>query len=209
MQNPALIFVHGLWMKGLEMTWLRSRLRDRGYSTTQFQYDTTAESLADKCGRLRQRILLAHGPVALIGHSLGGVLSLHTLRAFPDLPVEKVICLGSPLVDTAAGRSLNSFGAGRFLLGDVLPEAIFENPLGSWSGPVPVGVIAGVRSFGPGQLVAKLPHPNDGTVAVAETRLPGIADHLEVDHSHTTMLFAQEVVEQCDYFLRNGVFERS
>ena len=27
-----------------------------------------------------------------------------------------------------------------------------------------------------------------------------------IGHSHTTMLFAQDVVEQCDYFLRNGAF---
>ena len=206
--QPTLIFAHGLWMKGLEMTWLRSRLRDRGYPVAQFQYHTVSQSLADKCRRLHQFILSHPGPVVLIGHSLGGVLSLHTLRMYPQLPVDKVICLGSPLVDTAAGRSLHSVRAGRFFLGDLLPEAIFENPLGEWGQDVPVGVIAGTRSLGPGELVAKLPRPNDGTVAVSETLLPGIADHFEVDYSHTTMLFAQEVVTQCDYFVQKGMFLR-
>lgn len=208
MQQPELIFVHGLWMKGLELTWLRNQMRDRGYSTSQFQYHTTSQSLADKCRRLRQRILLADGPVALIGHSLGGVLSLHTVRSYPDLGVQKVVCLGSPLVDTAAGRSLHSVRAGQFVLGSILPEAVFDNPLGRWTEGVPVGVIAGTRSFGPGQLIADLPRPHDGTVAVEETRLPGIADHIEVPYSHTTMLFAADVVRQCDYFLREGRFER-
>lgn len=207
--KPTLIFAHGLWMKGLEMTWLRSRLRDRGYPVAQFQYHTVSQTLADKCRRLRQFILGRQGPVVLIGHSLGGVLSLHTLRAFPDLPVEKVICLGSPLVDTVAGRNLHSVRAGRFVLGNILPEAVFENPLGEWGGDVPVGVIAGTRNLGPGELIAKLPRPNDGTVAVSETRLPGIADHLEINYSHTTMLFAHEVVEQCDHFARHGTFARS
>ncbi len=206
--KPAIIFAHGLWMKGLEMTWLRSRMRDRGYPGSQFQYDTTDDTLADKCNSLRQRILSEAGPVALIGHSLGGVISLHTLRAFPDLPVEKVVCLGSPLVDTAAGRNLNSVRAGRFVLGDILPEAIFEKPLGRWDSPVPVGIIAGTHSLGPGQLIADLPKPNDGTVAVSETRLPGFSDHIEVDASHFTMLFSDEVVEQCDYFLQHGRFDR-
>jgi len=193
-------------MKGLEMTWLRSRLRDQGYPVAQFQYQTVSQTLADKCRRLRQFILARQGPVVLIGHSLGGVLSLHTLRAFPDLPVAKVVCLGSPLVDTAAGRSLHSVRAGRFVLGSLLPEAIFEKPLGAWDQDTPVGVIAGTRSLGPGQLVAKLPRPNDGTVAVSETRLPGIADHLELNYSHTTMLFAADVVAQCDYFLQHAAF---
>lgn len=204
----TIIFAHGLWMKGLEMTWLRGRLRDRGYGVSQFQYHTVSQTLADKCRRLRDAILAEAGPVALVGHSLGGVLSLHTLRAYPDLPVEKVVCLGSPLVDTAAGRSLHSLRAGRFVLGSILPEAVFENPLGRWDEAVPVGVIAGTLSIGPGQLIAELPTPNDGTVAVSETRLPGIRDHVEINFSHTTMLFSQDVVEQCDHFIRKGRFKR-
>jgi hypothetical protein len=207
--KPTVIFVHGLWMKGLEMTWLRSRLRDKGYSVSQFQYHTVSQTLADKCRRLRRHILREQSPVVLIGHSLGGVLSLHTLRMFPDLPVEKVICLGAPLIDTAAGRSLHSVRPGRFILGSVLPEAVFEKPLLRWEGDAPVGVIAGTRSLGPGQLIAKLPKPNDGTVAVLETQLPGISDHLQVNFSHTTMLFASEVVTQCDGFIRNARFKQN
>jgi hypothetical protein len=208
MSKPAVILVHGLWMKGLEMTWLRSRLRDHGYSVRQFHYHTVSETLADKCKSLRKFILLEHGEVALIGHSLGGVVSLHTLRMFPDLPVKKIVCLGSPLVDTAAGRSLHSVKSGRTVLGRILPEAIFENPLGRWEQDVPVGVIAGTRSIGPGQLIAKLTKPNDGTVSVLETQLPGVADHLQLPYSHTTMLFAPAVVAQCDAFLRGGRFTR-
>lgn len=206
--KPVVILVHGLWMKGLEMTWLRSRLRDKGYPVRQFQYHTTSQTLADKCVSLKKAIRREHGKVALIGHSLGGVLSLHTMRMFPELPVDKVICLGSPLVDTAAGRSLHSVQSGRFVLGRILPEAVFDKPLGHWDQDLPVGVIAGTRSFGPGQLVAKLKKPHDGTVAVVETELPGIVDHLQLPHSHITMLFAPAVAEQCDAFLRNARFAR-
>lgn len=208
MDKPVVILLHGLWLNGLEMTWLRNRLRDEGYSVRQFQYHTVSQSLAVQCESLRKFILREDGAVSLIGHSLGGVVSLHTLRNFPDLPVQKVVCLGSPLVDTAAGRGLHSVKFGRSVLGRVLPEAVFENPLQRWDEKVPVGVIAGTRSIGPGQLVAKLPKPNDGTVAVVETQLPGIADHLQLPYSHTTLLFAPSVVAQCDAFLRNGLFER-
>ena len=37
------------------------------------------------------------GPVALVGHSLGGLVALEALRRQPDLPVSRVVCLGSPL----------------------------------------------------------------------------------------------------------------
>ncbi len=67
--KPVVILVHGLWMKGLEMTWLRSRLRDKGYPVRQFQYHTTSQTLADKCVSLKKAIRREHGKVALIGHS--------------------------------------------------------------------------------------------------------------------------------------------
>ena len=40
-------------------------------------------------------------------------------------------------------------------------------------------MIAGTLGVGLGAIIENLPSPNDGTVAVEETRLPGIKDHLE------------------------------
>ncbi len=144
--------------------------------------------------------------IHLVGHSLGGVLALHALRSFPDLPVARVVCLGSPLVDTAAGRRFARVSAGRAFLGKTLPEAIFESPLKSWSGPQQVGVIAGSEGFGLGQYVGALPKPNDGVVAVAETCLPGISDHLVVPVGHTALVISRHVAAQCVHFLRHGSF---
>ena len=36
------------------------------------------------------------GPLSLVGHSLGGLLALEALRRNPELPVQRVVCLGSP-----------------------------------------------------------------------------------------------------------------
>jgi pimeloyl-ACP methyl ester carboxylesterase len=209
MARPTVILVHGLWMKGLEMSYLRRCLRELGYPVEQFRYRTVASNLASNCTRLRAFIQRHNHPVALIGHSLGGVLSLHTLCRYPELPVAKVICIGSPLVDTAAGRSMYGFKAGRFILGRLLPEAVFHSPLKRWNGKQRVGVIAGTRSMGPGQIMARLSRPNDGTVAVAETRLPGITDHLEWPLSHLQLLFSKGVAEQCDAFLQHSRFSLS
>jgi hypothetical protein len=49
---------------------------------------------------------------------------------------------------------------------------------------------------------------SDGTVAVAETVVPGMLDFLEMPVSHTFMMWSDEVQLQVIYFLRNGMFYR-
>ena len=71
----------------------------------------------------------------------------------------------------------------------------------------PVGVIAGTRAFDPlGWLL--LPRPNDGRVAVARTRLPGMTDHLVLPVTHTLMMRSLVVIAQTLHFLGQGRFER-
>jgi pimeloyl-ACP methyl ester carboxylesterase len=210
MGEPTVILLHGLWMTGAEMLVFRRRLRAQGFRVEQFHYRMVTRSLDHNCAQLKT-FIGKHAPdgAHLIGHSLGGVLALKTLQQFPDLQVDKVICLGSPLLDSAAGRRLLRLPAGRAILGKTLPEAVMHYPLQSWSGRQRVGVIAGTRGVGLGRFVAALSKPNDGMVALAETCLPGIADHLALPVSHTGLVLSAQVVEQCGWFLRHGEFRRT
>ena len=55
-------------------------------------------------------------------------------------------------------------------------------------------------------LFADLGGPSDGTIAVSETRLPGLADHLVLPVTHTGMLFSGEVAAATSTFLQTGRF---
>ena len=57
-----------------------------------------------------------------------------------------------------------------------------------------------------GRLLGKLPQPNDGTVAVEETRWPQARDHLEIAATHTSMVASREVADQVAHFLNRGSF---
>jgi hypothetical protein len=56
-------------------------------------------------------------------------------------------------------------------------------------------------------MLGRLPGPHDGTVAVAETRLPGATDHVVLPVTHFSMLTSRAVADQVVAFLRRGRFE--
>jgi len=214
------VCIHGLWMPGHEMTLLRRRLRHvHGYRTHQFSYQSVTRGLDAAVERLRDFIDAtidastdagvggeSNRKVHLVAHSLGGVLSLHMLQRFPDTPVARVVCLGSPLVDSQPARKFLRYDAGKILVGRTLIEGVIEQPLGTWAGPQQVGVVAGTHPFGSARFIMKLDEPNDGVVSAAETQLPGITDYLEMPVTHAGLLLSRRVENQVENFLRDGRF---
>ena len=85
-------------------------------------------------------------------------------------------------------------------------------PAAQWArnvvGDREVGVVAGTVPVGLGRFVTRFDEPNDGTVALSETRIPGAADHIEVPVNHTALVTSSLVAGQVDAFLRHGRFER-
>jgi hypothetical protein len=57
-----------------------------------------------------------------------------------------------------------------------------------------------------GRFVADLPEPNDGTVALEETRVDGMKEHLVLPVTHTGMMLSSEVADRTARFLASGSF---
>ena len=70
-----------------------------------------------------------------------------------------------------------------------------------------IGIIAGTKSLGMGRLIGGLSRPNDGTVALAETRMSGVTRRLELPVSHFGMLFSNRVAKAACRFLSSGRFD--
>jgi pimeloyl-ACP methyl ester carboxylesterase len=184
------------------------RLRARGYDVTSFSYRSVRHTLEESGARLRAFIRARGARRAhLVGHSLGGLVVLRALAQQPDLPVGRVVLLGSPATGSAAVDQLLPSTRGRMLVGAALPAWKRE-----WGEDVvrwyEVGAIAGTRRLGIGMLVVRLDGVNDGVVRVEETRLPGMKDHLVLPVTHSQMLVSGPVVAQIDAFLRGGRFVR-
>lgn len=203
MSSEHVLLLHGLWMRGIVLAVLRHRLREDGFGLEAFDYMSTSESPEKAIERLRARMRALGGTVHLVGHSLGGLLALRACLEADDLPPGRIVCLGSPLCGSAGARGLQRLGAS-WLLGR--SRQMLETGLAAWDGPREVGVVAGNTPLGLAALSEDLEPPHDGAVRVAETRLPGIADHCVLEVSHSGMLFSAEVAEQVAHFLRLGRF---
>jgi pimeloyl-ACP methyl ester carboxylesterase len=211
----AVVLIHGLWMHGLTMEPMRWRLAAHfGFAVHSYTYPSVAEGLAANVRRLSAYLAsLPARRLHLVGHSLGGILALRTLAGLPDAPPGRVVCLGTPLSGSSAAQALRRWRAGEAMLGKMIRDTVIDAPLTAYDGDRDVGVIAGDSGFGIGLLLnavaaGALASPHDGTVTVAETRLPGIRDHLVLPVTHTWMLLSREVADQTAHFLRHGEFAR-
>ncbi|WP_267127366.1 esterase/lipase family protein, partial [Xanthomonas sacchari] len=96
---PQVLLLHGIWNARPWLLPLALRLRRDGWRVASFGYSTAFGGAEAALPRLHARIerMAATGPVALVGHSLGGLIALQALQEVPSLPVTRVVCLGSPL----------------------------------------------------------------------------------------------------------------
>ncbi len=196
------LLLHGLWMPGLSMRPLAARLRAVGFATSVFGYRGALAGPGPVLPALSRRLREAD---AVVAHSLGGLMALEALQRAPELPVRRVLCLGSPLRGSAAARAVRthrpiawSLGRSAGLLCDGCGDGV--------CGRIEVAAIAGDLPLGLGSWLAHFDGPHDGAVAVAETRAPGLADHRVVHASHSGLLLSPTVAALAAEFLRRGRF---
>ncbi|TWH15308.1 MULTISPECIES: alpha/beta hydrolase [Pseudoxanthomonas] len=201
--RERVLLVHGLWNSPWWLLPLALRLRRLGFEVEDFGYPSIVGGPEPAIANLVER-LRAGPPCHLAGHSLGGLVALEALRRAPDLPVRRVVCLGSPLCGSATARLLAAHRRLAWLLGRSAPLLLCGCQ--PWSGRAELGVIAGEVPRGVGRLLAAVGTDSDGTVALAETRLPGASAYCRVRASHTGLVFSAEAARQVAAFLRAGAF---
>lgn len=202
-RTTRVVLLHGLWMPGISMRLLASRLAVAGFVPELFAYPTVAGGPEAALPRLIAQ--LASNPCHVVAHSLGGLVTLTALQRAPELPVERVVCLGSPLCGSAAAHGLARLSLTAATLGR--SAELLRRGCEPWQGEAEVGMVAGRVPLGLGQFFGGIRGDSDGTVAVAETRLQGLRDHVVVGASHSGLLFSAEAARQAIAFLRHGRFD--
>lgn len=202
-----LLLVHGLWMRSLAMRWLATRLRSQDFQPRQFGYYSLLQDTDAVVARLAAEFRARPG-MHVVAHSLGGLLAVRAAGLAGIEHLGRVVCLGSPLAGSHAASSIVArIPAGARLVGH--NRALLQAGIGRVAPGLQVGAVAGCVPRGLGGVVARFTCEHDGTVAVDETRVPGLADHVVVRASHSGLIFSDAAVRQAVHFLRHGRFEHA
>ncbi len=191
------ILIHGMGRTPASMAILSRRLRARGLATRTLGYVAAVEPFEACVERLSERIRhLAEGePFLLVGHSLGAVLVRAALPKIADLPLVACVFLAPPQQACRAARYFSGHPLYRWLngeMGQLLADPGFFADLPRPQ--VPTRVYAGNA----GPQAAWLPfegEPNDGILAVEETRARPEDKVIEVPALHTFIMNSRRVAE--------------
>ena len=202
----GVVLVHGLWMRGAVFAVHAHWLRQHGFATHCFTYASVRAGIAESAAQLDRYIAAVNAPaIHLVGHSLGGLVVLGMLAHYPRPRVRRAVLMGVPVRGSHSAGALLQHGLGQAIVGRAL-RTWRPAELPALPSDVEIGVLAGTRSLGFARLIGGLPQPNDGVVAVAETRLAGAADAIDLDVAHSQMLVSRGCAEQVAAFLTTGRF---
>jgi len=206
--KDVVVVLHGLARTHRSMLAVSVAARLRGYRVINWHYRSAFRSIAEHAQTFAREVLprIENAPnVHFVTHSLGGIivrrfLATHTL---PNLG--RVVMLappngGSEVADVLQHSALLARCVVPLReLGTAAMEAL---PAVTY----PVGVIAGSRSHIP--LFSRwMNHvPNDGVVAVERTKLPGMADFIVLQRTHTMLPWSRDALAHVFGFLRDGRF---
>jgi hypothetical protein len=210
--KPLVVLLHGLARSQGSMAQLAAFLRKRGFDTWSYTYPSRRYSIPELASTVTNKLVpIASGrPLLAVTHSLGGILVRH-LRD-PRLQWSRIVMLAPPNQGSQLAAGLVRNPLFRWFYG---PAGVDLADASTWPAPpAPFGVIAGTRSRAltnptSWTLARRFPPGvrNDGTVAVDETKLAGMAAFAEVDATHTWIMNARPVRRLVLGYLQNGRFE--
>ena len=209
--KPVVVLLHGLARGHGSMTRLGRVLRGAGFPTWSRTYPSRRHSISYLASEITEWIVAEAGdrPVCAVTHSMGGVIVRHLHD--PRIRWERIVMLAPPNQGSQLAAGLVRNPVFRWYYGPAGAE------LADGSGwpppPAPFAVIAGTRSVALTNVTSwtlgrrfAASTPNDGTVAVAETRLDGMDAFAEVDATHTWIMNDPRAQAMVVSYLETGAF---
>lgn len=198
---PTVVLVHGLMHRGVMMHSLARFLNEHGYPVRIYDYKTTRDGVAahGRAFAAYLRSLPENERLAIVTHSMGGLLVRVALCALAGLPVAERIGRIVMLAPPHAGSQLAEEVSRRFP-----PANLLVRPLSELSNRPDAACRA--LPFPQGFEIGVIAGDADRKVSVESTKLPGMTDHIVVHARHVVIMFLSETRRQILAFLETGRF---
>lgn len=191
--QPTVVLLHGILRSKDSLAGLARRLRAAGYQVVTVNYPSTRQSIAASASDVGQLFaaMPAYEDLVVVTASMGGLLMRELLsRKEPAVirlreRIAGLVMLFPPNRGACTADRLHRRWWYRLLLGPAGQELTTQSVRGLALPTVPVRIIAGGCGTPKGRN-RRIPGDDDGTVAVAETELPGAAapEVLPVGHTY-------------------------
>lgn len=210
--RPLVVLLHGLARGQGSMAGLGRTLRKHGFETWSHTYPSRRHSITYLASAVGDKLVEAAGdrPLYAVTHSMGGILVRHLQDT--RLKWARIVMLAPPNQGSQLAAGLVRNPLFRWFYGPAGAELADAS---AWPAPpAPFGVIAGTRSRALSNVTSwtvgrRFPPGvrNDGTVAVEETKLPGMTAFAEVEATHTWIMNSPRVHRLVVAYLRQGAFD--
>jgi len=212
-QNRHLVLlVHGIGRGPGTFGDLPAKLRRAGFEAHAISYPSTQASIEDHTAQLERLLQRLQGvdEVSFVTHSMGSIILRRLLAGDGAWKAKMVpgrlVMIAPPNQGSLVAKTLQPTWPYKLVYGaagqQLTPEQVQKLSVPD----IPFGIIAGGLGDAHGYNPV-LPGDDDGTVAIAETRLRGAADFMILPGLHGFVARSQEIELPVLNFLKSGRFK--
>ena len=210
-KGETVVLLHGLGRTSLSLAWAESRLKRAGFQPVNIGYPSRRRGIPELARFVAERLPRGTGErVHFLTHSMGGIVLRYLRRQELVKNLGRVVMLSPPNQGSQLAERLKAYPLFKLALGPAVEQlGIDEGSVPRGLGPVDfeLGIIMGDRPYNP--LTHLIAGENDGTIAVNEARVEGMADFLVVHCGHTFIMNDSTVLQEAIHFLEHGRFRDS
>jgi pimeloyl-ACP methyl ester carboxylesterase len=197
-RRPTVILLHGLARTHRSLASLQRHLERAGFPTWARSYPSRRLSIAAAAEEVAgwiARDFPDGRPLAAVTHSLGGILVRHVAAR---IPFTRIVMLAPPSQGSRVSRAFRDQPMYRWFYGPAGQEVSAPDRPRTWPKlTAPCAIIAGTQARAAGNPTSwvtrrgayfSFDEPNDGTLAVEETRAADMTAFATVAASHTWIM---------------------
>lgn len=197
---------------GWQMRKLARTLRKSGFEVLNLTYPSRRHSLDQLSDFLHKELTKHHaanyGKMHFVGFSMGGLLTRAYLHKYQPKNLGRVVMLATPNKGSEIADRVQDWRLYKYFTGPAGGQLTTNQQaldFRDYQLPCEFGVLAGNLCL---ELIFSrwLPKPNDGKVAVENTKLEGMKEHKVIRSSHELFPTNRRVIRHTLNFLKEGTF---